>query len=465
MQCRFAMAFVVAPASPTTFVAHRAAIPPFILHATRDIAPTNKAEAAHKPDTMLEKVKRELPDNLIESAQNMEAILGTPTEDTLLKMLSMLPEQRDKVLSWKDIRRGRDLFFKDCGSFNIMDAYAFCISEQAKALRYSIMVVMANVGLRKICEEYGAPEKEMNYTECDNFLEQNVAHVDFFHSVLRLMEFDPNPAFFDLSRSWWFHENVPDSTAKEQGMCYHFRSEFHKHSTVSIHELRMAGYFVKEEEDAKNSYASYIFWYVPDSPMRQHFIKFMASWTSPQNRASLGKLFHAVIMYILNRTHSWPNQWESMEPELLLERMREMERERNHPFVAFDHLDSLPDQGQMRVLRSNHDILQAGKDLKNCAWKYVKNVKNKKAVLVVLDKKNKPGQPKALGMIEYDGPDVSGTWSQIYLSCNREPSINDKKSFYDYEPTFHEWHRKQYPGNGTWTYQYEYEYEEYEYYE
>lgn len=107
---------------------------------------------------MLEKVKRELPDDLIESAQNMEAILGTPMEDTLLKML-LLPEQRGKFSSWKDIRRGRDLFFKVCGSFNIMEAYAFCISYEAECLRQSMMHAMANIGLRKLCEEYGAPEK------------------------------------------------------------------------------------------------------------------------------------------------------------------------------------------------------------------------------------------------------------------------------------------------------------------
>jgi len=134
-----------------------------------------------------------------------------------------------------------------------------------------------------------------------------------------------------------------------------------------------------------------------------------------------------------------------MEPEELLDATREMERERMRPdLVSYGHLDSLPDQDRLRVLRSNHDLFQAGIDPNNCALTYAKEVENERAVLVVLDKKNKPSDPMALEMIEYSKSRMKDYWSQIHLSCNRSPPDDESQIYYDFEPALLEWHRNMY---------------------
>ena len=71
-----------------------------------------------------------------------------------------------------------------------------------------------------------------------------------------------------------------------------------------------------------------------------------------------------------------------MQPQTLLNRMRELEHRRQlGPDVRYDHLDSLADPPagpnstrMLRVLRSKHAVAKAAKELSNCALAYAEQV-------------------------------------------------------------------------------------------
>lgn len=71
-----------------------------------------------------------------------------------------------------------------------------------------------------------------------------------------------------------------------------------------------------------------------------------------------------------------------MRPTVLLNRIRDLERERQAgPDVAFTHLDVIED-GQVRadglqlqILRSSHEVLRVAQELNNCATYIVAAIK------------------------------------------------------------------------------------------
>ena len=86
-----------------------------------------------------------------------------------------------------------------------------------------------------------------------------------------------------------------------------------------------------------------------------------------------------------------------MKPRQLLNTLRLEERKRQvGPEIRFHHLDKLPNVGNCRVLRTNHEIFHVAEKLNNCATSYISGVKSERLVLVVL--KNTKGTPVALGM-------------------------------------------------------------------
>lgn len=91
-------------------------------------------------------------------------------------------------------------------------------------------------------------------------------------------------------------------------------------------------------------------------------------------------------------------------------------------------VDEETEYGTLKVLKAADQIRAVGKDMKNCAGSYVRDVANQKCLLVALYQGDKA---VCLGML---GPSryipYNWTWRQIYASCNKKPKQEWKELFH-----------------------------------
>ena len=116
-----------------------------------------------------------------------------------------------------------------------------------------------------------------------------------------------------------------------------------------------------------------------------------------------------------------------MPPGLLLRTMRERVRERVlGPDVRFTHLDAVPDQGNLTVLRSRHEVIDAGEKLSNCAAMYAPAVARGECTLVAL--RSKTGKILALGRLS----SRTRGWAEVSEFANQRPSADTMRQFKEY---------------------------------
>jgi hypothetical protein len=92
----------------------------------------------------------------------------------------------------------------------------------------------------------------------------------------------------------------------------------------------------------------------------------------------------------------------------------------------------------MRVLRSKHQVIAAGKELHNCAASYALAVEQKRLILVVL--RNPNGRAVAMGHHNLHGAWPRGGWIDIREACNKQPSEETLEHFRIYRRIFRQWH-------------------------
>jgi hypothetical protein len=203
-----------------------------------------------------------------------------------------------------------------------------------------------------------------------------------------------------------------------------------------------------------------------DCPQRQHLILFHAFYNSFGRDGALLELATEARLWAEREMGAsdfwnspnlrgssprelvrlWPEGGESMPPRELLNMMVRANKDRiRGPDVAFDYLSALPDRNGMRVLRSKHQIIDAGEQLHNCAAtdpSYASRAERKQLVLVVMCDEN--GQPKAMGQHNIRGQWPEGGWSVIREAYNHMPSEQTLARFRRYGSTFRSWHRGQF---------------------
>jgi hypothetical protein len=106
---------------------------------------------------------------------------------------------------------------------------------------------------------------------------------------------------------------------------------------------------------------------------QQQLIRFSAWWDDADNAILLDELCPPVFQH-----RDWPVDGATMRPARLLRSMREAKAERQRagysPDVQYSHLDTLPDFGPMRVIRSRNATLAVGRELRNCAGGYSRQI-------------------------------------------------------------------------------------------
>ena len=177
-----------------------------------------------------------------------------------------------------------------------------------------------------------------------------------------------------------------------------------------------------------------------ESPLFKHFVRYAAWWVDPANVHVLDELDRARARFEcaepLRWAQTWPEGGESMQPLTLLNRMRELNLLRQlqlGPDVGhYSHLDSLKDPiaqpssaHVLRVLRNRHTIAKVSKELNNCAMSYAKWVERGKYVLVAIV--DATGKAKALA--GYRPGDES--WSHKPVEKNNVSASEETCALFD----------------------------------
>jgi hypothetical protein len=179
-----------------------------------------------------------------------------------------------------------------------------------------------------------------------------------------------------------------------------------------------------------------------ESPPFKHFVRYAAWWVDPVNVHVLDELDRARARFEFAEPRRWAQAWpeggESMQPPTLLNRMRELNllrlaRRQLGPDVGhYSHLDSLKDPiaqpssaHVLRVLRNRHTVAKVSKELNNCAMSYAKRVERGKYVLVAIV--DATGKAKALA--GYEPGDES--WSHKPVEKNNVSASEETCALFD----------------------------------
>jgi hypothetical protein len=189
------------------------------------------------------------------------------------------------------------------------------------------------------------------------------------------------------------------------------------------------------------------------SPPFKHFVRYAAWWVDPANANVLDELDRTRARFEFAEPRRWAQAWpeggESMQPPTLLNRMRELNllRQLGPDVGHYSHLDSLKDPiaqpssaHVLRVLRNRHTVAKVSKELNNCATSYAKRVERGKYVLVAIV--DATGKAKALA--GYEPGDES--WSHKPVEKNNVPaSVETCALFDDYLSVLTAWGRQSRP--------------------
>jgi len=222
---------------------------------------------------------------------------------------------------------------------------------------------------------------------------------------------------------------------------------------LSVHEVQALGHFPLAFEQAEDprwnlGNLAKILSLDEEHPVRQHVLRNHAYWNNLDNAGSLDELVDILDwrQYIMEH-HDVANY----TPDRLLEALRPRQEPHLHiepnmhiePNIQFDFLSTLEDVGDLVVLRSTEEMVEAGRRLHNCAgtqmWKALASQGS--SILVALRRGEDRGTWVALGFYCV----YTRRWTQIKGMCNREIATKENKLdktspdgeiyhlFYDYQ--------------------------------
>ena len=139
-----------------------------------------------------------------------------------------------------------------------------------------------------------------------------------------------------------------------------------------------------------------------------------------------------------------------MQPQTLLNRMRELEHRRLchlRPDVRYEHLDSLADPPagpnstrMLRVLRSKYAVATAAKELSNCALAYAERVQKRGYVLVAMV----DGTGRAKGLAGWSKGGRS--WDHHPVEHGNQTASPETKALFDaFLPVLRAWRAPDHP--------------------
>jgi len=424
-------------------------------------------------------------EDCIAAMTGLENVIGIPARD-VKRFFDYAPTSyearhwKNILLTWKDIQKGNDVFLHGLGSFDIMSVYEQEISMRRRSFSRDILNLFKADFLRK------AHGKIANARSNSKFSLEKIKHdlsetedLDLFGLVSLASETDgfktrglcdsdpPFPPFIDWSRVHGFQhyrdyfrrrlckrklwkclhsgaEKVPeDANAQGRHQTYHISSR--PFWLVPVGAIQPQGHFkaVLQHVGDINSISiaqdlTFVLSQEEDRAQRKHLIEHYGFWNNADNLGFFDEIANIARMEISDPEYLWPEDWESMCPRQLLAFLRDKHTIKGPDFV-YHHLESLSDTDGLVVLRSRHQIIDAGYRLGNCAAGYASKVQRKQCVLVLLN--DATGKAVALGEHPLRGSWTETGWISILEKHNRVPSKATLDKFYAYSRVLRRWHR------------------------
>jgi len=164
------------------------------------------------------------------------------------------------------------------------------------------------------------------------------------------------------------------------------------------------------------------------NPVRQHLIRYRHFWNDLDNAAMLDEL--AMSVERCSNPAYWPSDWTlQMKPQELINRLRKLSVQRRAGLdVKYSHLDGLQDSKDLRVVRSSHQLVEVGRQLRNCAASYQSQIASKQCALVALVDEKK--RYIALGEYRFQGQHAR--LAQLKKVSNQTATTEMKTAFEHY---------------------------------
>ena len=316
-------------------------------------------------------------------------------------------ELANTVMSWADIKRGRDLFVPGLSSFNIPNAVN-AVFEFHQVQVQSLLDpkpwtldpdILCSWGLNARdlnVEEWRAKELSiwMSVSVCiiNPHTLRTFGHFPALPMFRSVHDQDNDQEYINERFITWALRHAYDSSDEDPDRPRYPRFN---HRTLSRSSWETVSRVLAMDRE---------------SPPFKHFVRYAAWWVDPANAHVLDELDRTRARFEFAEPRRWAQIWpeggESMQPPMLLNRMRDNYRELERlrqlgPDVHYSHLDSLKDPTAepssahaLRVLRNRHTVAKVSKELNNCAMSYAKWVERGKYVLVAIV--DATGKAKAL---------------------------------------------------------------------
>uniref|UniRef100_A0A7S3K480 Uncharacterized protein n=1 Tax=Aureoumbra lagunensis TaxID=44058 RepID=A0A7S3K480_9STRA len=333
-------------------------------------------------------------------------LLRSPSDDDIMLIEDIL-KQKDKVLdttnllldSWENVSRGKDLFLKTMGGFDIGRAYNRWIDirisdyaplssqtyfperqEYIKRDRKTLSSILKD-DLNRICSKGRTMNGSLYYPiRGDGQINKRTGKAlpplkkDLIEFLLRNDLDELNEIAYILLKEY--------SRKYEKSEHPGWGREIEPSVIIPAPaQLRCVGYFEEISDLPTLKIVSTILEADETSLAKQHLFRYIDWWR--KNPELIHELVDAQNRNIFNES------MVSLPPMAVLRRLRHLAdirllEQRYGKEKTFDWLDSLEDEGNLKVLRSPFDVYTCGKRLNNCASSYIDKIEAQQIIFVAL---------------------------------------------------------------------------------
>jgi len=377
---------------------------------------------------------------------NFERVTGVREED-VRAMLQYAPESQltgwiNRLMTWKDIGGGKDIFLKGLGSFNaakliddhiVANRNVHCLDfirlfkgTFLRKQRSTLEEVPAKAGSVQAVQEALASSKALDLAAMlqAEKKDRKTKHRPPYNRHLADCNEEQLWQYIFSGYVAWL---VPDECHMRTASGAQPADSLYPFWLPSVDDLRARAYFAEAIGSTQLSHARAIFLeqvlsQSETSVQRRHLLRYRHYWNNPNN---IGSLQEAVLTF---GEEVWAKLGDELPPpQQLTKKLQLLETG-----AGFLHLQTLPDRGRIRVLRSKARIIETGQRLHNCLAstymdQYAMGIEQKRLVLVCLYGNN--GKPFAVGNYNLTGR----LWEEVKETCNHYPSMETRAAFSEYE--------------------------------
>lgn len=373
--------------------------------------------------TVLERILER--DGMSRALENFGRITGMQRQDAI-ELLRFAPvDQLDphfvnRLLTWKDIDRGKNLFMHGAGTFNVRNVVQEFIIDCREAMLSDFTTFLSSDQFHR--EDYDGKESLLQLRCLGQSLGSQESHrLSFFsQSSQSVSSFDGKQGL-DWNRIWQCLFSGSLRLSKTS-------TEYTPFWLPTVADLRLRGYFEKaisSQNSDQNQITALVVLELlrrPPTCIQQQYLMQHRDYLN--DPSMIVTLVEAKMLFDESTWNKLKNNLPP--PQQLISSLFELS-------PGFEHLSTLRNHGKFRVLRNKYHLLQVGKKLHNCLRQgtYLDEVKEKEMIFVSLDG-DVPGKPVAVGRYSLR----ERCWKDIGTSLNTEASATYGPIFVEYETKF-----------------------------